>query len=277
MSDGCPRRTGTGLGRTAALALAVGILWTGTAGCARAQEGGPPEGQDFSAQRKALVESLSEPGRLPPVEDSLVLQALRQVPRHRFVPDRLRSMAYADRPLPIGQGQTISQPYIVARMTELLQLQPGEKVLEVGTGSGYQAAVLASITDSVYSVEIIPELARSARKRLEELGYGHAEVRVGNGWYGWEAHAPYDAIVVTAAPEEVPDPLVDQLAPGGRMVIPVGPEGGTQRLLLVEKAADGSVIRRRLDPVRFVPLIREGGARVDTGAAAGESAADSQR
>ncbi len=246
-------RKGTGL-----LCL-LAVLWAGSVSCARAQDADPAN-QDFEEQRRALVESLSdERARRPPVEDSLVLAAMGRVPRHRFVPERFRGLAYADRPLPIGQDQTISQPYIVARMTELLELEPGDRVLEVGTGSGYQAAVLAEITREVYSVEILPELARAARGRLAELGYGSVEVRIGNGWFGWEERAPFDAIVVTAAPEEVPDPLVEQLAPGGRMVIPVGPQGGTQRLLLVEKADDGAVTRVPLDPVRFVPLVEEGG------------------
>lgn len=188
-----------------------------------------------------------------------VMEAMRRVPREEFVPAELAEHAYDNRPLPIGEGQTISQPFIVALMTDLLDPEPGDRVLEVGTGSGYQAAVLAEITREVYSVEILPELARDARERLAELGYGSVEVRIGNGWFGWEERAPFDAIVVTAAPEEVPDPLVEQLAPGGRMVIPVGPQGGTQRLLLVEKARDGAVTRVPLDPVRFVPLIEEGG------------------
>lgn len=250
---------GPGTRRGTGLLCLLAVLWAGSVSCARARDAASAT-QDVEERRRALVESLSdETARLQPVEDSLVLAAMGRVPRHRFVPERFRGLAYADRPLPIGQDQTISQPYIVARMTELLELEPGDRVLEVGTGSGYQAAVLAEITREVYSVEILPELARDARERLGGLGYGSVEIRIGNGWFGWEERAPFDAIVVTAAPEEVPDPLVEQLAPGGRMVIPVGPQGGTQRLLLVEKARDGAVTRTPLDPVRFVPLIEEGG------------------
>lgn len=241
--------------RRLALATLPVFLWACLPGNARSQE----TGDDLAERRRAMVEALADPDfGVPAVEDRRVLRAMRRVPRHRFVPERLRALAYADRPLPIGSDQTISQPYIVARMTELLELEPGEKVLEVGTGSGYQAAVLAEITGSVYTVEILPELAREARDRLEELGYGSVEIRIGNGYHGWAQHAPFDAIVVTAAPSHVPEPLVEQLAPGGRMVIPVGPQGGTQRLVLLEKASDGTVTRRELDPVRFVPLLEEG-------------------
>jgi protein-L-isoaspartate(D-aspartate) O-methyltransferase len=186
-----------------------------------------------------------------------VLRALRSVPRHRFAPDHPPALAYADRPLPIGHGQTISQPYIVARMTAVVRPDAADRVLEVGTGSGYQAAVLSTMADSVFTIEIIPELADSARARLGRLGYDTAVVRTGDGFHGWPAKAPFDAIVVTAAPERVPPPLLDQLADGGRMVIPVGPAGDTQRLLLLTKT-DGTVTRRALAPVRFVPFLREG-------------------
>ena len=186
-----------------------------------------------------------------------VLDAMRAVPRHRFAPDHPPELAYSDRPLPIGRDQTISQPYIVARMTELVQPSTADRVLEIGTGSGYQAAVLAEIVDSVYTIEIIPELARTARARLDTLGYDNVTVRTGDGYKGWPERAPFDAIVVTAAPEEIPPPLLDQLAPGGRMIVPVGPTGRTQRLTLVVKSADGQITRRAVAPVRFVPFLRE--------------------
>jgi len=188
------------------------------------------------------------------IKDSLVLAAMRKVPRHLFVPERYRSEAYADHPLPIGYGQTISQPYIVAYMTEALRLKGGEKVLEIGTGSGYQAAVLAEIADSVFTIEIIPELAESARERLRRLGYKNIFVLCGDGYRGWPEHAPFDAIIVTAAPDHIPGPLVEQLKVGGRMVIPVG--SVYQELFLVVKTERG-VEKRPLLPVRFVPMTGE--------------------
>ena len=180
-----------------------------------------------------------------------MLDAMRKVPRHLFVPPAERYLAYADRPLPIGAGQTISQPYIVAYMTEAARLSPGEKVLEIGTGSGYQAAVLGEIAGSVYSIEIIPQLAEQAQTVLAELRYTNVSVKSGNGYLGWPEHAPFDAILVTAAPEQVPQALVDQLALGGRMVIPVG--AYDQEMLIIEKTPDG-VVERRTIPVRFVPM-----------------------
>lgn len=190
------------------------------------------------------------------VSDAVVLAALRSVPRHRFAPDHPPELAYSDRPLPIGHEQTISQPYIVARMTALLGPDSTDRVLEIGTGSGYQAAVLGEIVDSVYTVEIIPELAATATKRLHRLGYRNVVVRNADGFRGWPEQAPFDAIIVTAAPEAIPPPLVDQLADGGRMVVPVGPRGGSQQLTLVTKSANGTVDRRALAPVRFVPFLR---------------------
>ena len=190
------------------------------------------------------------------VSDPAVLDAMRSVPRHRFVPDVDPELAYADRPLPIGHSQTISQPYIVARMTELVRPGSADRVLEIGTGSGYQAAVLATIVDSVYTIEIIPELASTAAKRLHRLGYDNVVVRNADGFKGWPARAPFDVIIVTAAPEEVPPPLVDQLADGGRMIVPVGPTGQTQSLTLVTKK-NGEVSKRQLAPVRFVPFLRK--------------------
>ncbi|MCS3699167.1 protein-L-isoaspartate(D-aspartate) O-methyltransferase [Salinibacter ruber] len=187
--------------------------------------------------------------------DPAVRGALRSVPRHRFVPEVSLELAYADRPLPIGHDQTISQPYIVARMTALVRPDSADRVLEVGTGSGYQAAVLASIVDSVYTIEIIPDLAASATERLRRLGYHNVVVRNGDGFDGWPARAPFDAIVVTAAPDAIPPPLLDQLADGGRMIVPVGPAGGPQDLTLVTND-DGKLTRRTLAPVRFVPFLR---------------------
>jgi len=189
------------------------------------------------------------------ITNTRVLDALRSVPRHRFVPGVSPELAYADRPLPIGHDQTISQPYIVARMTALVQPDSADRVLEIGTGSGYQAAVLAALADSVYTLEIIPDLAATATKRLRRLGYDNVVVRNADGFEGWPARAPFDAIVVTAAPEEIPPPLLNQLAEGGRMIVPVGPTGGPQTLTLVTKA-NGEIRRQTLAPVRFVPFLR---------------------
>jgi len=183
-----------------------------------------------------------------------VLRAMGRVPRHEFVPPPLRAEAWRNYPLPIGAGQTISQPYIVALMSDLLAVAAGARVLEVGTGSGYQAAVLAEMGLTVYSVEIIESLAREAAARLERLGYAGVRVRAGDGYHGWPQHAPFDGIIVTAAAPHVPQPLVDQLAAGGRLVIPVGPEGGTQHLLVIEKRQGGEIDTRQVLPVRFVPL-----------------------
>lgn len=213
-----------------------------------------PDTSRFAQARHQMVRTQIEARG---VTDEGVLRALRTVPRHKFVPEHPPGLAYADRPLPIGQGQTISQPFIVAYMTQAVQPDSTDRVLEVGTGSGYQAAVLAEIVDSVYTIEIVPELARTARQRLDRLGYGNVVVKQGDGYNGWPAHAPFDAIVVTAAPEQVPPPLVEQLAPGGRLVAPVGPEGGTQELLLLTKQEDGTTARKTLMPVRFVPFQRK--------------------
>ncbi|HEY5720385.1 MAG TPA: protein-L-isoaspartate(D-aspartate) O-methyltransferase, partial [Gammaproteobacteria bacterium] len=183
-----------------------------------------------------------------------VLAALGAVPRHQLVPERARPYAYANRPLAIGHGQTISQPYIVALMTDLLRVGAGERVLEVGTGSGYQAAVLAELGVRVFTQEIVAPLAAEASARLAQLGYRDVAVRHADGYHGWPGEAPFDAIIVTAAASHVPPPLVEQLKPGGRMVIPVGSRFFTQHLMLVEKGADGAVTLRQLLPVRFVPL-----------------------
>jgi protein-L-isoaspartate(D-aspartate) O-methyltransferase len=182
---------------------------------------------------------------------------MRSVPRHAFVPADHRDEAYADTPLPIGYGQTISQPYIVAEMTRQLKLKPTSKVLEVGTGSGYQAAVLTEFTPFVTTIEIIEPLAAAARRRLTRLGYDVVAVRHGDGYYGWEEKAPFDGIIVTCATGQIPPPLLRQLAPGGRMIVPVGAAFATQSLMLVEKDAEGTVRSRSLMAVRFVPLVRK--------------------
>ena len=189
--------------------------------------------------------------------DSRVMQAMATVPRHKFVPNRLIPYAYNNRPLPIGEGQTISQPYIVAIMTDLLKIKPSDVVLEIGTGSGYQAAVLAELAEQVYTIEIIEPLHKSATNRLADLGYSNVTTQLGDGYYGWLEPAPFDAIMVTAAAGQVPPPLIRQLKPGGRMVIPVGGAFMTQFLLLIEKRADGSVSTRQILPVRFVPFTGE--------------------
>ena len=186
--------------------------------------------------------------------DAKVMAALARVPRHEFVPESLQKSAYLNQPLPIGRGQTISQPFIVALMTDLLGVDNTSKVYELGTGSGYQAAVLAELVDSVYSVEIVPTLAEEARDRLARLGYTNVHTRTGDGFYGWPEEAPFDGIIVTAAGLDVPVTLLDQLKPGGRMVIPVGQQHAVQQLLVVSKAEDGSVSERNVLPVMFVPI-----------------------
>jgi protein-L-isoaspartate(D-aspartate) O-methyltransferase len=215
---------------------------------------------DFDRQRQRLTAEIAALARETAVETGRqefaapVMAAMGRAPRHRFVPDDQIPYAYDNRPLPIGHGQTISQPYIVALMTDLIQPQSGQTVLEIGTGSGYQAAVLAELVGRVYSIEIIEPLARQAAERLKALGYANVETRAGDGYQGWEEAALFDAIVVTAAASHVPPPLIRQLKPGGRMVIPVGAHFLAQYLLLVEKKADGAVTTRQILPVRFVPL-----------------------
>ena len=189
------------------------------------------------------------------VADARVLEAMGTVPRERFVPSELAFRAYDDMPLPIGLGQTISQPYIVAYMTEMLGVTPDHRVLEIGTGSGYQAAVLGELAREVYTIEIVPELARRAAATLEALGYTNVHVRAGDGYAGWPEHAPFDRIMVTAAPDEIPQPLLDQLGPDGRLVIPVGEQGRTQWMTIVDKTPQG-VAERRTIPVQFVPFTR---------------------
>ncbi len=186
--------------------------------------------------------------------DARVMDALRRVPRHEFVPPEFQHRAYENRPQPIGDGQTISQPYIVALMTDLLEIEPGDVVLEVGTGSGYQAAILAELAERVYSIEIIEPLGRAAAARLEHLGYENVETRIGDGYRGWPEQAPFDGIIVTAAAGEIPPPLVEQLKPGGRMVIPVASGLLGEQLTLLIKAESGETRTREILPVRFVPL-----------------------
>ncbi|HZE11229.1 MAG TPA: protein-L-isoaspartate(D-aspartate) O-methyltransferase [Burkholderiales bacterium] len=224
----------------------------------------PSDAQDQRAAARArMVAEIAAMARETGVETGrpkfgdAVLAAMTKVPRHRFVPFLQEAFAYENRPLPIGEGQTISQPYIVALMTDLLDPKPGDRVLEVGTGSGYQAAVLAELVAKVHTIEIVEPLGKRATQLLGELGYRNVEVRIGDGYGGWPAAAPFDSIIVTAAPAAIPQPLVDQLKPGGRMVIPVGGSSEVQQLLVVEKQSDGRTTTKRTLPVRFVPLTRE--------------------
>ena len=212
------------------------------------------EQDSYTAARTAMVrEQIEARG----VSSAAVLEAMRTVPRHRFVPDGERHLAYRDTPLPIGRGQTISQPYIVALMTELAAPKPSDRALEVGTGSGYQAAVLALLVEHVYTIELEPALAQTAQRALQESGYDNITVRTGDGYAGWPEHAPFDIIIVTAAPDHVPQALIDQLKPGGSMVVPVGPAYASQQLQLIQKDAGGQLHVRKVAPVRFVPLRRE--------------------
>ncbi len=226
------------------------LLLLGLSSCT-SDAGSKPPGGDRVANRERMVKDQLESRG---IRDARVLAAMRAVPRHEFVPAEVRSRAYSDSPLPIGYGQTISQPYVVAAMSEALALEGDERVLEIGTGSGYQAAVLAELCREVYSIEIVPELAVSARAVLERLGYDNVQVREGDGYQGWPEHAPFDRVIVTAAPDHVPQPLVDQLAVGGRMVIPVGT--GSQELILITRTPDG-VKRETMMGVRFVPMTGE--------------------
>ncbi|MDD5299727.1 MAG: protein-L-isoaspartate(D-aspartate) O-methyltransferase [Gallionella sp.] len=220
----------------------------------------PAQGGGFDAQRRQMVkEVLVDTAATASYSGSRALSpevvaAMGKVERHRFVPATLAAVAYLNRPIPIGHGQTISQPFIVALMTELMKIKKGDRVLEIGTGSGYQAAVLAEIAGSVYTIEIIEPLGQEAGERLKSLGYRNVETRVGDGYYGWPQAAPFDAIMVTAAASHVPPPLLKQLKPGGRMVIPLGTQFMTQYLMLVEKQQDGTLTTRQILPVRFVPL-----------------------
>ena len=217
---------------------------------------------DYAAARREMIREIERMAASTPLEtgsrtlDRQVLDVIGKVQRHLFVPSGQQRYGYENRPLPIGHGQTISQPYIVALMTDLLRPKPGHVVLEIGTGSGYQAAVLAELTRAVYTIEIIEPLGRQARNRLAQLGYRNVEVKVADGYYGWPSQAPFDGIMVTAAASDVPQPLIGQLKPGGRLVIPVGGRFGGQDLLIVEKRPDGKTTTRRSVAVRFVPLTR---------------------
>ncbi|OGR53609.1 MAG: protein-L-isoaspartate O-methyltransferase [Elusimicrobia bacterium RIFCSPLOWO2_02_FULL_39_32] len=208
---------------------------------------------DFSQQRKKMV---LEQVIQRKIKDPKVIKALEKVPRHLFIPKESWSQAYEDKPVSIGFQQTISQPYIVALMTEVLSLKPGEKVLEIGTGSGYQAALLAELGAETYSIEIIPELAKFAKKNLKQTGYEKIQVKTGDGYLGWKEFAPFDAIIVTCAPEDVPPSLLEQLKEEGRMVIPIGLSGEVQELLLLKKSY-GRLHKESLAPVRFVPMVGE--------------------
>jgi protein-L-isoaspartate(D-aspartate) O-methyltransferase len=208
--------------------------------------------EDYKERRDGMVKQQIEKRG---VKDAAVLNAMRQVKRHLFVPPNSIPNAYDDRPLPIGYGQTISQPYIVGYMTEAIRPKPEYRVLEIGTGSGYQAAVLSPIVKEVYTIEIVPQLGTAAESRLKKLGYKNVQVKVGDGYYGWKEHGPYDAIVVTAAAEFVPPPLLEQLKDGGRMIIPIGSPFMTQTLMLVEKKGKRATTKS-LMPVVFVPFTR---------------------
>jgi protein-L-isoaspartate(D-aspartate) O-methyltransferase len=207
----------------------------------------------FEIKRKEMVKKQIQARG---IADKNTLKALEVVPRHLFVPEEYQDQAYDDGPLPIGYGQTISQPYIVAYMTELLKVGPDDVVLEIGTGSGYQAAILSRIIKKVYTVEIVEELGLAAKERLKALNYDNVEVKIGDGYYGWEEHAPYSGIIVTAASEYIPPPLIKQLKDKGRMIIPVGSPFSVQNLMLVEKSGD-KIRTKSLIPVRFVPLTRQ--------------------
>ena len=207
----------------------------------------------FSEERVAMVETQI---KARGINDARVLESMRVIPRHLFIDESLWLRAYSDGPLPISSGQTISQPYIVALMTELLQLDENHVVLEIGTGSGYQAAVLSKLVHWVYTIEIVPELGQSAERTLKRLGYDNVTVRIGDGYQGWPEQAPYDRIIVTAAPEEIPQKLVEQLKPGGRMILPVGSQRRGQDLLVLEKDQAGTVNTRQSIPVRFVQMVR---------------------
>ena len=218
---------------------------------------------EYAQARQHLVEVIEQDVRATSLYldkealDPRVMIAMGKVPRHEFVPATQIPQAYTNRPLPIGYGQTISQPYIVALMSDLIKPQANDRVLEIGTGSGYQAAMLAELTGQVYSMEIIEALGKQAAERLSRLGYDNVTTHIGDGYYGWEEHAPFDAIVVTAAASHVPPPLVAQLKPGGRMIIPVGSRFLTQQLVLIEKTSGGELITRQILPVKFVPLTGE--------------------
>lgn len=223
------------------------VFWLAAALLSGAQD------QTYYAQRTRMVrEQIADRG----IKDPAVLKAMRETPREQFLPPALRELAYEDRPLPIGYGQTISQPYIVALMTEVLDVKKDQRVLEIGTGSGYQAAILSPLAKEVYTIEIVPELAKAASATLNRLGYKNVMVREGDGYKGWPEKAPFDRIILTAAPPELPKALTDQLKPGGKLLAPVGDRASVQELSLVEKTADGKLRTRPVAPVRFVPMVQ---------------------
>ncbi len=233
-------------------------------GAASTGAGAAEDEDHFARERQRMVDEIAAMARATRYEtgregfSERVMAAMGKVPRHRFVPEHEVPYAYRNHPLPIGSGQTISQPYIVALSTDLLDPRPEHVVLEIGTGSGYQAAVLAELVRRVHTIEIVEPLGREAAQRLKRLGYANVEVRIGDGYLGWPEAAPFDGIVVTAAAPTIPEPLLRQLKPGGRMVIPVGPDRGAQDLLLVEKRPDGTLVKTSVLPVRFVPFTGEG-------------------
>lgn len=220
----------------------------------QSNEWSPPT---FSERQKERNEMVDEQLISRDITDQDVLNAMRSVPRHLLIPQPLRDRAYDDNPLPIGHGQTISQPYIVAFMTQTLNLEYGDRVLEIGTGSGYQAAVLSHITPNVYTIEIVEALGNRAKKDLSELGYTNINLKIGDGYHGWKEYAPFDGIIVTAAPENIPNPLIEQLKPGGTLVIPVGESGKIQTFMKVTKSESGEIQKKRLMAVRFVPMTGE--------------------
>lgn len=211
----------------------------------------------FSERQKERNQLVEQGIKKQGISDPKVIEAMQNVPRHLFVPQNYQDYAYRNRPLPIGHDQTISQPFIVGYMTEMLDLKAGEKVLEIGTGSGYQAAVLSELTPYVFTIEIVEPLGKQAKTRFEKLGYRTIKTKIGDGYKGWPEHSPFDAIILTAAPDEIPQPLIKQLKPGGILVSPVGSTNETQFLTKITKSADGSVHRQRNLPVRFVPMTGE--------------------
>ena len=213
-----------------------------------------PRFKERSAERNYMVDTYIQNSVYNPISDKRILNAMKAVPRHKFVPNQFRQNAYANTPLLIGQGQTISQPIIVAHMTELLKIKPGSKILEIGTGSGYQAAVLSELTPYVYSIEIIEKLGSNAIRIFKELGYNTIKVKIGDGYEGWSDYAPYDGIIVTCAPEKIPQALIEQLKPGGRIVIPLGKTNQIQDLVVIEKDRKGNLKQKIQYQVRFVPM-----------------------
>ncbi|MFP3981614.1 MAG: protein-L-isoaspartate(D-aspartate) O-methyltransferase [Desulfobacterales bacterium] len=243
--------------RNLLIAVPAVIFCMAAMNCAHASEPLQSKAETEHEFRQQRMQMIRDQLKARGIQDPAILKAFEKVQRHRFVPDRLQQFAYADRPLPIGEGQTISQPYIVAVMTRALELKKTDRVLEIGTGSGYQAAILAELCDQVYTIEIIESLAETAKKTLSALGYENVHVKIGDGFKGWPEHAPFDAIIVTCAPTEVPEPLKEQLAEGGSMVIPVG-KSADQQLVLLEKQ-DGELLEKKILPVLFVPMVDDQG------------------